>query len=209
MRRGRQRMSFLPKQARAFGTRESLVSAAASVIDRRGFGGARVSEMAVEAGVSKGALYFHFPSKSAIARAILEQHHDLGIKLALNSHNWGLDGLGTVERFINELAISYQHDPVTRAAVRLGTECREIGVEVPAPISDCIAWVDRLLTSARSDGSLDSAVEPTAAARIVVGSFFGIQEMSAQLTNCRDLVQRVHEWWAFIRPSLAAGPVDS
>jgi AcrR family transcriptional regulator len=198
-----------PRQERALRTRESVVSAAASVFDRQGFGATRLDEIAAAAGVSKGALYFHFASKSAIAVAIIEHHHARGAKLVLDSQNWGLDGLSTVERFINELAISYQRDTLTRAGIRLGNEYRTIGTEVPVPVADCIGWVGRLLRNARSDGTLDSAVEPTAAARIVVGSFFGIQEMSAQLTNCRDLIQRVHEWWAFIRPALTAGPRDS
>jgi len=198
-----------PRQGRALRTRETVLSAAASVFDRQGFGATRLDEIAAAAGVSKGALYFHFASKSAIAAAINERHHARGAKLVLDSHSWGLDGLSTVERFVNELAISYQRDALTRAGIRLGNEYRAIGTEVPVPVADCIGWVGGLLRNARSDGTLNSAVEPTAAARIIVGSLFGIEEMSAQLTNCRDLIQRVHEWWAFIRPTLTAGPRDS
>jgi hypothetical protein len=51
-------------------------------------------------------------------------------------------------------------------------------------------------------------VQPTAAARFVVGSFMGIPEMSAELTNGRHLIQRVHQWWAFTRPTLTTGPRD-
>src|SRR5262245_40107714 len=104
-----------PRQLRALRTREAVVAAAASVFDRQGFAATRLEEIALAADVTKGALYFHFPSKSAIAAAVIDQHHDQCAQLAVHSRNWELDGLSTVERFINELAINYQRDAVTRA----------------------------------------------------------------------------------------------
>jgi AcrR family transcriptional regulator len=198
-----------PRQVRALRTREAVLAAAASVFDRHGFAATRLNEIAVEADVTRGALYFHFQSKSEIAASIIEQHHDQCATLALDAQSWGLDGVSTLERFIDELAIRYQRDAVTRAGVKLGNEYRRIGSEVREPYVDCIGWVRGLLDEGRNDGTLDAAVDPTAAARIIVGSVFGILEMSAQLTGCRDAIQRIREWFSFIRPTLTAGSSDS
>ncbi len=43
-----------------------ILDAAASVFARRGFSDARMDDVAEEAGVSKGGLYLHFPSKDAL-----------------------------------------------------------------------------------------------------------------------------------------------
>ena len=194
-----------PRQARAIRTRDSVLAAAARVIDRQGLAATRLEEIATEADVTKGALYFHFPSKSEIATAIVEQHHEQCARLALETQNWDLDGVSTLERFINELAMSYQRNAVARAAIRLGIEHERIGAEIREPYADYLGWVQELLVNARDDGTLDSAVDPTTTARIIVGSLFGIQEMSTRLTEFGDLIQRVHEWWSFIRPVLT-GP---
>ena len=46
--------------------REHLLTAAVAVFDRDGYAAARLAEVAREAGISKGALAYHFPSKEAL-----------------------------------------------------------------------------------------------------------------------------------------------
>ena len=59
-------------QERAILTREKVIAGAAEVFYRHGFGGATLSDITSAAGVTKGALYFHFPSKEDVALAIIE-----------------------------------------------------------------------------------------------------------------------------------------
>src|SRR5207302_7686721 len=64
--------------ARAQGreTRAELLSAALRVFAQRGYPQAGVDEIAAEAGYSKGALYWHFPSKEAVLEALVEERID-------------------------------------------------------------------------------------------------------------------------------------
>lgn len=55
-------------------TRDRLLRAAADVFARRGYDGTRVADIAAEAGVSNGALYAHFGSKSELLVAALRKH---------------------------------------------------------------------------------------------------------------------------------------
>jgi AcrR family transcriptional regulator len=55
-------------------TRASLLSAAARVYARAGFGGATLDEVAAEAGFTKGAVYSHFGSKENLLLALMEEH---------------------------------------------------------------------------------------------------------------------------------------
>lgn len=51
-----------------------LMDAAARTFSRLGYRGARMEDVAEEAGVAKGLLYQHFPSKEALFRALMEEH---------------------------------------------------------------------------------------------------------------------------------------
>ena len=52
-------------------TRKQLLEATAKLIRQKGFGGLRTTEVASLAGVSRGALLHHFPSKHALVVGVL------------------------------------------------------------------------------------------------------------------------------------------
>ena len=54
-------------------TRRALLEAALTVFGEKGYHGAAVDEIVDKAGRSKGAAYFHFPSKEAIFRALIRE----------------------------------------------------------------------------------------------------------------------------------------
>lgn len=58
------------KQERAARTRESLVLAAAEVFAAQGFAAASIAAISERAGVTSGAVQFHFDGKPALARAV-------------------------------------------------------------------------------------------------------------------------------------------
>jgi AcrR family transcriptional regulator len=57
-------------------SRERLLDGAARVFAERGFERASVDEVAAEAGVSKGTLYWNFKSKDDLFHALMEEHID-------------------------------------------------------------------------------------------------------------------------------------
>lgn len=67
----------MAKQARALQTRRSIVEAAASVFAEYGYERAATSEILRRANVTKGAMYFHFPSKESLAQAIMDEQTGL------------------------------------------------------------------------------------------------------------------------------------
>ena len=62
----------MAKQERAVRTREKLIRSAAEVFDREGYAVASITTISARAGVSNGALHFHFASKAALAEAVAE-----------------------------------------------------------------------------------------------------------------------------------------
>ncbi len=61
----------MPAQERAIRTRQNIMLAAATVFNERGYKAATIADILTTAGVTKGALYFHFPSKDDLAQEVL------------------------------------------------------------------------------------------------------------------------------------------
>ena len=60
-------------QARAEVTRQRIIDAAVDLFHERGFGETGLADVLQRAGVTKGAFYYHFDSKDALAVAIIDQ----------------------------------------------------------------------------------------------------------------------------------------
>jgi AcrR family transcriptional regulator len=60
------------RQARSRATRERLLAAGEKMFAEKGYDGAKLSDIAEDAGVSVGAVYFRFKDKDALFQAIVE-----------------------------------------------------------------------------------------------------------------------------------------
>jgi len=58
------------------GSSDRILSAAENVFARFGFRRASMSQIAGEAGLTRQALYHHYPSKEALFRAVVEELHE-------------------------------------------------------------------------------------------------------------------------------------
>lgn len=61
-------------QARAEVTRRRILDSAVDLFDELGYGETGLADILQRAGVSKGAFYYHFDSKEAVAKAIIEEY---------------------------------------------------------------------------------------------------------------------------------------
>ncbi len=66
-------------------SREQLLDAAARVFAERGYRGASVEAIAAAAGVTKGALYWNFESKSDLFFSLLEERVDQRVRLLVDA----------------------------------------------------------------------------------------------------------------------------
>jgi TetR/AcrR family transcriptional regulator, transcriptional repressor for nem operon len=62
-----------PDSSRPSGTRRQIMRAAAYEFARRPYSMVSLDDIIARAGLSKGAVYFHFPSKQALAMAIIDE----------------------------------------------------------------------------------------------------------------------------------------
>ena len=62
-----------PPEHAAHDTRERIITSAARVFARKGYHGASLDEVAADAGLTKGAVYWHFQSKADLFLALPER----------------------------------------------------------------------------------------------------------------------------------------
>jgi AcrR family transcriptional regulator len=99
-------MTQQPGQERSRDRQRRILDAALSVFSRRGYSDTSVDEIAEAAETSKGGLYFHFPGKQVLFRALL----DLSCRRLIDKV---------------EEAIARESDPVAKADAALVTVLRE------------------------------------------------------------------------------------
>ncbi|MFC7310240.1 ScbR family autoregulator-binding transcription factor [Streptomyces monticola] len=188
------------RQERAIRTRQSVVVAAASVFDEVGYEAATISEILKRSGVTKGALYFHFPSKEALAQAVLAGQFEAvppvppqDIKL----QEWVDEGL--------LLGHMLKSDPMVRGSVRLtvdqGSPKDSLDRRVPMQ-----AWMDynqETLGKAKAAGEVLPHLDVVAVSKLIVGAFTGVQVLSKIMTEHRDMTDRVSDYYRHLLPSIA------
>lgn len=186
----------MPMQDRAIRTRRKILSAAAEVFETRGYQSATISEVLKAAGVTKGALYFHFQSKEDLAQGVL-QAQDQGIALPQRASK--------IQELVDAVMLQAHRlhtDPMVRAGVRLTMDQTSDGLDRKGPFRTWAALMRQLLDDARSQGELLPHVNTEETADVLTGSFAGIQSMSHALTDYNDLMERTSTLLRHVLPSI-------
>jgi len=120
-----ERWALPASQARSRATRERLLDAAETVFAAKGYDGAKISDIAEEAGVSVGAVYFRFKDKDALFFAIAESFIEdaRGGLLALLSGAASTDAEKLIHTFVTKTAENFRrHKGMFRAIVERGMD---------------------------------------------------------------------------------------
>ncbi|MGA5195244.1 ScbR family autoregulator-binding transcription factor [Streptomyces exfoliatus] len=186
----------MAQQARAIRTRQMILESAATVFAERGYERTTIGEILVRAGVTKGALYFHFASKEDLALGVLDAQM-LDVPLAPQAVK--LQELAD-QAFL--LTHRLQRDALVRASVALALDSGATGVDRAAPFRAWIDQVSEILMVAKARGELLVHVNVTDTAELFSGAFSGIQAMSQILCDRNDLAHRVSVLLQHFLPSI-------
>lgn len=184
-------------QPRARETREALTAAAARTFSRAGFANTALADICSSAGLTIGALYFHFDSKEALARAILsdynvEMHAFCDALLQRTSsplETMIYAGLSWGRRIVG--------DPIVASGVRLSIERSDLWA---TSIDAWDPWFDTmctLLSRAREKGETAAGIEAEPAVSFLLGAFAGAQIISREYSQHRDLEERIINLWYY------------
>ncbi|WP_435284413.1 ScbR family autoregulator-binding transcription factor [Streptomyces koelreuteriae] len=179
-----------PKQERSARTRLLVLTAASELFAEQGFRHTSVKDVADRMKMTKGAVYFHYPSKEALAVAVVEEHYARWPALLEEVLAEGFGPLKTAEEMLARTAVAFRDEIVVQAGARLQIERPHIDAELPTPYVDWTELLTSLLVAAREAGEVRAGVSPEAAARALVSAFFGAQHISDVLRGRADVVER-------------------
>jgi AcrR family transcriptional regulator len=189
------------RRRRAERTREAILLAAAEVFLDQGYTGASLSDITARLGMTKGALYFHFASKEALAQAVVDAFYGLGPELIAEARARRAGSLAVAIDSTLTLAARFQGDPLVRGGARLAREGRQTGLRTQAPYLPWENTLVPLLEESRREGDLAADVDVAALARVVTAAFVGAELMTQLLPETLDLPSRIRELWRLLLPS--------
>lgn len=174
------------------------MEAAGAVFDEHGYAASTIAMVLERADVTKGALYFHFPSKESLAQAVLDEQLSLG---AVPSHPCKLQEIVDITFVFGQ---RLRTNSLLKGSVRLTVDqCAPPGVDHTGPFRQWSEHLVSMLQEAREQGELLPMVEPRDTADLLVGAFAGVQLMSRALNGREDLGHRISVMWAHLLPSIA------
>jgi TetR/AcrR family acrAB operon transcriptional repressor len=189
-------MARRTKEAAA-ATRESLLDAAQAVFRDKGVAHASLAEIAAAAGVTRGAVYWHFRDKAEVFKAMCERVQlPMEGKLASAGRNRHDDPLGALRAASLDALAQLATDPRTQAVFDVVFHKCEFAAELAAvderrlsADNACLRNVERLLEQAVARRQLPHDTDTRLAAQGLNAFVVGIMHQWVQRPGAYDLAR--------------------
>lgn len=192
------------KQERAARTRETLIRSAAEVFDRDGFSAASLTAISSRAGVSNGALHFHFASKAVLVDVVEEAALTRLLAVTNGALSFGASRMQALVDVTHALAEALRGDVVLRVGFALSGETSR------SPRMDLRqrwrCWVEETLKQAEAEGELRRGTAVQDAVTAVVAATVGFEVLGGRDSTWLS-ASTVTRFWRLLLPTLvpAAG----
>lgn len=157
-----------------------------------GYTAAVLERVSDRLGLTKGAVYFHFPTKAELACAVGEAWTSMWATEVARSTERGFD-LRELESFMVRMTERAQRDDVWAATIRLADDREHIPDEVQRPSEAWLTVIRAALQASEKSGELRRGVDLEAMAWQLTAHVIGMHSLMAAL---EDSVKR------FTRPAV-------
>ncbi|MFE9490604.1 MULTISPECIES: ScbR family autoregulator-binding transcription factor [unclassified Streptomyces] len=192
---------LMVKQERAARTRETLIRSAAEIFDRDGFSTASLTAISSRAGVSNGALHFHFSTKAVLVDVVEETALTRLLAVTNGAPPLGTSRVQLLVDVSHALADALHDDVVLRVGFALGGETSR------PPRTDLRqrwrCWVEETLRQAEAEGELRRGTAVQDAATAVVAATVGFEVLGVRDPTWLA-ASTVTRFWRLLLPTLVA-----
>ena len=192
-------------QARAAARREEILRAGAAEFNEVGYAAASLSGIAARLDRTKGALGYHFSSKSSLAFAVATSQFERWDALVAAVKADGHDGLEAVVLTSFVVAGRFRDDVLVRASIRLQHDAGLTGIDLPTPFEGWMKLVGTLLTESETPVAYPDGIDAASATEVLVEAFTGLQQVAHRLSHAHDIQSRVEHYWLLILPAFGIG----
>jgi len=192
------------RQARSEATRRRIIDSAIDLINEIGYPAAGLADIIERAELTKGALYYHFDSKEALATAIIEEGAATVINTFRAASRSSSPAMENIVHGLFVVADVLSGDRVAQAASRL---LRTFGGFNPTAKQTYVALLDevtKMTSSAAAEGDLRAGIDAEDASNVVVSAMLGAEMFSRALTDGKDLRARFTRTWSIMLPAIVS-----
>ncbi|BBZ27656.1 TetR family transcriptional regulator [Mycolicibacterium madagascariense] len=192
------------RQARSEATRRKIIDSAVDLINEIGYPAAGLGDIIERAELTKGALYYHFDSKEALATAIIEEGSETlleAFRAAGRASSPAMENILHGSFVVTDVLAS---DRVARAGARL---LRTFGAFNPAAKRTVEILVNELverIKTATAEGDLRPTLDAETAGASILAGMLGSELLSSTLAEGSDLRARFARTWELLLPAIIA-----
>jgi AcrR family transcriptional regulator len=188
------------KQERAVRTRQALIRSAAEAFERHGYVQARLADISYSAGVTSGALHFHFESKAALASAVEASAAVILRRAAQGAQRPEMNALQRLTSTSQALAEQLRKDIVVSAGFRLSCETpHRTGLDLRSEWFEC---VQDLLAAALHENLLAEDVAEQDIVTTIVAATAGFEVLGREEPEWLSSAS-LARFWRLVLPRLA------
>jgi AcrR family transcriptional regulator len=185
-------------------TRQRIIDAAVGLFSERGYGETGLADVLQRAGVTKGAFYYHFDSKDALAVAVIDQFQ-IAIRDAFRrTIDPPAPGLENIIRGTFAVARLIQTDVALRIGNELSQSLAQVSDAGPRVFRQTSgAFVDEV-KKAFTTGDIRDDADPDDVGEVIWIGVIGCQFLSAAIGD--DLVARLARTWRVLLRAIVPEP---
>ncbi|BBX35846.1 TetR family transcriptional regulator [Mycolicibacterium mageritense DSM 44476 = CIP 104973] len=192
----------MARQARSEVTRKKIITAAVDLFSEIGYPATGLGEIIERADMTKGALYYHFDSKEALAAAIIDE---AGAGILATFRGITESPSPALENIIHGLFVVTDYTDTDKLA-RIGMQLMRTFTGLNDAAGRVYAdWLDELVeqvNQAGAEGDLRSGLDSKGAAEVILGSMLGAEAIASATSTGSDLRQRVARTWDLLLPAI-------
>jgi AcrR family transcriptional regulator len=187
---------------RADTTRLQILRAASRQFAHKSYSLVSLDDILADAEVTKGAMYFHFRSKHALASAIIEYRFAVAQKAVDELLALRLSGLETLIDISYLVAIDDIGDEAARAGLNLLESIgRTDGLQATL-LGDWVAAFGAIAKRAVGEGDIIEHLDPRGVGRLLVSMYLGLRQAS-DLADSERFLHDLEQMWTLILPGIA------
>jgi len=184
---------------RADTTRLQILRAASRQFARKSYSLVSLDDILADAEVTKGAMYFHFRSKHALAAAIIDYRAAVGRASVDQLLARKLSGLETLIDISYLVAIEDISDEIARAGLNLLESVgRTDGLQANV-LGQWVTAFTAIAGKAVRDGDITDDRDPESVARMLVSMYLGLRQTS-NLADPKRFLHDLQNLWTLVLP---------
>ncbi len=183
-------------------TRAQILRAACREFAAKAYSSVSLDDILASAEVTKGAMYFHFRSKHALAEAIIEERTAMTRASIAEIMGRRLSGLETIIDIVYLVAAQDYTTDVGRAGLNLMDSVGRIEGVQSQRLDEWVKGMTAAVDRAIREGDIVEHVDSEVIARLIISVYTGTR-LTTELNNVDQFLRNMERNWNLILPGFA------